>query len=263
MLTKALSKANKEKGAPKIVNLAEEHSVEAKNAKLHKLSLDSHHSHHIQPRGTSEVMPTSSDPEIFNQLSLLDHLLRLPAEQLQISSQRVTPGTVSHAELNQHIVQPQRKGATGVSLFSSAAAVGDQPATSCSLHKQKDALDGSSRHVHFAANDARLGSVRMTPGPETSAVEEAHRSPVLKALPSKVSPRTRAIKTNASAANDNVGTTLHVPSLAGGDANFGSRTSGEVRANDKIKAVYGSVRFGAKGKLLPRIPQTLADKNRA
>jgi hypothetical protein len=258
LLTKALSKANKEKGAPKIVNLAEEHVVEAKNAKLRKFPL---HSHPVRPCDTSEVLPTSSDPEIFNQLSLLDHLLRLPVEQLQTSSQRAISGTVTHADLNQHIVQPQRKGATGVSLFSSAAAVGDQLASSCSLHEQTDSLDGPKRHVHFASADARFASARATPGPEASTVEEAHRSHVPKSLPSTVSPRTRAIKNSSSAANDTFGATPHVPSLAGGDASYESRTSRE--ASDKTKAVYGSVRFGAKGKLLPRITQTLEDKNRS
>jgi hypothetical protein len=176
-LTKALSKI---KGAPKVVNLADDRGAQPKSTKLPK----------IHPAASSSATENSmNDSEVFKQLTLLDHLLRLPADQLRASSQRVA---VSHAGLIQPIAQPERSSSAGVSLFSSAASLGNQTATS-SLQQPAGSSNSPSRNVSFAAADAGLVTVHVIPTVEKVHVDDAQQ-PVSKPAPAKVSPRARALK---------------------------------------------------------------------
>jgi hypothetical protein len=258
LLTKALSKVNKAKGAPKVISLADEPSADAKGTKLPKLSsvLPS-----VQPGRVGEGATSSSDPELLNQLTLLDHLLRLPAEQLKPSSSRNNSG-VSYADLNQPVAPPQAHGANGVSLFSSAAALREQPESSGYLPKHKDTSGSPLRRVHFAvADDGFQQAHAITGQGQEHAEEDSHRATKMKVQPTTVSPRTRAIKNSASATADPL--TAPIPSSAGSKANQGKWTLSEEKPGDNMKAAYGSVRFGAKSKLAPRIPRTQQGKNPA
>ena len=268
LLSKALSKANQVKGAPKIVNLGEEQSTEAKSVKLPKLAPAFHA---MQSGQYSDSSAKPNDPDLFNQLTLLDHLLRLPAEQLQTSSQRDM--TVSLADLNQPIAMTKRNGSSGVSLFSSAAAISAQADSLSAPHMQKDAEGSPSRHVHFAAAGVPVGSERCPaiPGAENAcAAQDARRAPVSKIAPSTVSPRTRAIKNTATASgadSNSASAKVHAPSSAAapggaGKANLGCRIVGEVNTNVAMKAIYGSVGFGEKRKLNP-LPSAIEGNNRS
>ncbi len=239
---------NKAKGAPKVISLADEPSADAKSTKLPKLSSAVSSA---QPGRVIEGATSSSDPELLNQLTLLDHLLRLPVEQLKPSPMRNS--SVSYADLNQPVAPLQAHGANGVSLFSSAAALREQPQSSCSLPKQKDASDSPSRRVHFAAADAGSHRAYATTGQgQEHAEEDSHRASSMRVQPTTVSPRTRAIKNSASATADPF--TAPISSSASSNANHEKLMLGEENPGDKMKAAYGGVRFGAKRKLAPRIP---------
>lgn len=235
-LTKALSKI---KGAPKVVNLADEEIAEAKSRKLPKIQTAT------APNSVWETAKDNSCPEspgIISHLALLDHLLQLPSEQLRKTSHRST--TVSHTDLNQPVVQlaGQAAAAAGVSLFSSAAA-----AASLSAPGHQAASGSPPRHVQFAAVDAGFERVHAVPPREEARVAD------LKSLPSKVSPRTRAIKAAASAAGGAAfSIAAAVSKSSGGFASQGKRDDDEQKFRGgarSTKAVYGSVRFGTKEKV--------------
>jgi hypothetical protein len=233
-LTKALSKI---KGAPKVVNLADEEIAEAKSRKLPKIQTAT------APNSVWETAKESSCPEspgIISHLALLDHLLQLPSEQLRKTSHRHT--TVSHTDLNQPVVQHAGQAAAGVSLFSSAAA-----AASLSAPGHQAASGSPPRHVQFAAVDAGFERVHAVPPREEARVAD------LKSLPSKVSPRTRAIKAAASAAGGAAfSIAAAVSKSSGGFASQGKRDDDEQKCRGgarSTKAVYGSVRFGTKDKV--------------
>jgi hypothetical protein len=233
-LTKALSKI---KGAPKVVNLADEEIAEAKSRKLPKIQTAT------APNSVWETAKDNSCPEsrgIISHLALLDHLLQLPSEQLRKTSHRNT--TVSHTDLNQPVVQLAGQAAAGVSLFSSAAA-----AASLSAPGDQAASGSPPRHVQFAAVDAGFERVHAVPPREEARVAD------LKSLPSKVSPRTRAIKAAASAAGGAAfSIAAAVSKSSGGFAGQGKRDDDEQKfrgGGRSTKAVYGSVRFGTKEKV--------------
>jgi hypothetical protein len=238
-LTKALSKI---KGAPKVVNLADEEIAEAKSRKLPKIQSA------LAPNSVWETARDNSCPEsrgIISELTLLDHLLQLPSEQLRKSSHRNT--TVSHADLNQPVVQRAGQPPAGVSLFSSAAA-----AASLSAPGQQVAAGSPPRHVQFAAEDAGFERVHAIPPREEARVAD------LKSLASKVSPRTRAIKAAASAADGasfSIAAAVAKSPGSGGFASHGKRDDAEQVSRASVrstKAVYGSVRFGTKEKVVQK-----------
>lgn len=244
---------NKAKGAPKVINLADEQSADFKSTKLPKLSSAVSS---VQPGRVLDGATSSSDPELLNQLTLLDHLLRLPVEQLKPSPLRNS--SVSYADLNQPVAPLQAHGANGVSLFSSAAALREQPESSVSLPKQKDASDSPSRRVHFAVAGAGSHRAHATTGQGQEHEEDSHRASSLRVQPTTVSPRTRAIKNSVSATADHF--TARIPNSASSNANHEKCVLGEEKPGDKMKAAYGGVRFGAKRKLAPRVPQTQQGK---
>ena len=244
-LTKALGKI---KGAPKVVNLADENGTDSKSTKLPKI-----HAAHSQSENASIH---ANDHELFNQLTLLDHLLRLPAEQLRASSQRCAD--VAHAGLILPVAQPPRNGPTGVSLFSSAAALSDRVATSTSLQQQENSLDSPSRSVTFAASDAGLVKVHIIPSADKVSVRDVGQDTLSKPPPTKVSPRIRAIKLSAGLANDSASSTaLDLRLASGSESHVKHLDSKPVKAVGALldaKVAYGSARLGSKGKLVPQVP---------
>lgn len=247
-----------------MISLADEHGAEPKSTKLPKIR--------SAPASLSPenvYRNAMNDHEVFNQLTLLDHLLRLPAEQLRASSQR--SAAVSHAGLLLPIAQPQRNGSTGVSLFSGAAALGDQTAVPTSSQQRQGSSDSPSRNVSFAAEDAGLVKVHVIPTGEKAPVglaEDIHQAPVSKAPPTKVSPRTRAIKTCASLVSESASSTAFFPSSGNGSES--QATQGEVKLVKPVKPVgtmleaqvaYGSVRMGPKGKHALQMPRAGAKRN--
>ncbi len=230
-LTKALSKI---KGAPKVVSLADAEIVEAKSTSLPKI-------HSAQAQASKHTQETTNDnPGPINQLTLLDHLLQLPAEQLRKSSHR--HATVSHIDLSQSVMQPQGGSSSGVSLFTSAAAVGGQAAESLLMPRQEITSGGTPRHVQVTFERARANP------PRTKA-----RFAELQSLTSTVSPRTRAIKAAANAADSS--SVSMVSKSSGGFPNHGAIDDDNRNSRgiaQSTKAAYGSVRFRTKDKLVQK-----------
>ena len=250
-LTKALSKI---KGATKVINLAGEDPSDAKSTKRPK----SQPMRSSFPAGEHAEYLTSP-PELLNQLTLLDHLLRLPAHQLRSSALR---DTVSHADLNQPSIRPPADVPTGVSLFSSAAAIADNSSTSSPLDKQEGPPGSPSRRVQFLAADAGFERVHLIPSREQlRAVDDSFpKAPP----PNKLSPRTRVIKASSSITTDSTGAAASVASPEEGSA-MGHGVNGQAKSNGRdakrvdAKAEFGSIRLGPKGKLIPR-PSANAEK---
>jgi hypothetical protein len=257
-LTKSLGKI---KGAPKVVNLAEEQDTGPKGTKLPRIQPAS------LPFPREECAGDASnrcDEQLFNQLTLLDHLLRLPAEQLRASANH--GAMVSLAEVSQPAARSPHDASTGVSLFSSATALGEHAsAGTASAHAQRReaSADSPSRSVKFADADAGLVKVRQIPSREEAcaATDAAHASRS-RPPPAKISPRTRAIKMSASAASSTAGATQPEASSASGFADHSTRDEVKISAAavPDMKAAYGSVRFGSKARPAAQVPRAVENR---
>jgi hypothetical protein len=237
-LTKALSKI---KGTPRVINLADEQFAEAKTVKLPKIE-----SARASIQLADESSAVSSGPELLSQLTLLDHLLQLPVDQLRASSKHSAP--VTHADLNQPIVQDQCDGMKGVSLFSSASVL-DGKSQSVSPQQKQDSSGSPSRRVRFGTAE----TFGLELNPSLRLPQEADGICSVKL--SKTSPRLRSIKFTANSSRVAVepsGNVASVSSCVKATANRGAsgdpKSSGSIDKRMDFKDVYGSARFAPKGK---------------
>jgi len=268
LLTKSLGKI---KGAPKVVNLAEEQDAASKRTKLPRIQPASQNLSLPFPREQCAGSAGSAcDDQLFNQLTLLDHLLRLPAEQLRVSANH--GAMVSLAEVSQPAARSPHDESTGVSLFSSAAALSDRTAavTAAAAHAQQREMsaDSPSRSVKFA-DDALVKVHQIHSREEALAAADAAHACGSRPPPAKISPRTRAIKLSARAASGTAGAPQRDASSAGGCADHSDEMKIRAAAVPDAKAAYGSVRFGAKAKPAAQVekrlkhPSVLAAENRS